>query len=439
MPIFKILASFCSIIFTGALFSAILIAQDLRFERERHKEMLELVKLDVKKNYFDPAFKGRDLDALFKAAHDKITSAQSVGQMNGIIAQVLVDFDDSHLFFLPPGKANKTDYGIDFEMVGEKCFITSVKKDSDAEKKGVGIGDEIVSIDGYEPTRDNLWKIKYSYFVLRPRARVILAVRKPDGKTIDSEILAKIKIGKVRIDLTAAGGGNDWQHYIRESEDAYNKEVRQYFHDKIEGVFIWRMPGFSLDPSKVDDIMDRVRKHRALILDLRGNGGGRVDMVLRLIGNMFTEDLKVADEKTRKATKEITAKSRGKDSFSGKLIVLIDSGSGSASEVFSKVVQLEGRGRVIGDRSAGAVMESRVFQREMGLDTIITFGTSVTIADLIMKDGKSLERAGVTPDIVLLPTGADIAARRDVVLAKAVELAGGSITPDAAGKIFPQD
>jgi len=73
----------------------------------------------------------------------------------------------------------------------------------------------------------------------------------------------------------------------------------------------------------------------------------------------------------------------------------------------------------------------------VGLDFVVFFGASITIWDLIMADGNSLEHRGVTPDEKRLPTAEDLAAERDPVLSYAASAAGVSLDPVAAGKLFP--
>ena len=82
-------------------------------------------------------------------------------------------------------------------------------------------------------------------------------------------------------------------------------------------------------------------------------------------------------------------------------------------------------------------MEARHHPCSQGADTKFFYGFSITEADLIMSDGKSLEHTGVVPDELLLPTAQDLASGSDPVLARAAQLAGVTLEPAAAGKLFP--
>jgi len=316
-----------------------------------------------------------------------------------------------------------------------KCYVVAVRPGSDAETKGLKVGDEVYSIDGVGPIRENIWKINYLYRALRPRPGMHLVIIKPDGKQQELDVLARVEQGKRVMDLTGGNGTDIWT-LIRESEN----ESRLHRHRYVElgeELFVWKMPEFDLLKDKVDDFVGKFRKKKGLILDLRGNHGGYEETLLRLLGNFLDHDVKVGDLKRRKETKPLLAKTRGDQIFTGKLVVLIDSESGSAAELFARVMQLEKRGTVIGDRSAGKVMRAKEYPHEIGIDTIVPYGVSVTDADIIMSDGKSLEHVGVTPDEIKLPTAADLAAQRDPVLAYAASLLGATIAPEKAGSFFP--
>jgi carboxyl-terminal processing protease len=202
---------------------------------------------------------------------------------------------------------------------------------------------------------------------------------------------------------------------------------------------IWKTPSFFASTEAISGIMAKARKHNTLIVDLRGNPGGAVDTLKEVLGHLFDQDFKLADRVARKNTKPEMVKSIKGNVFSGKLIVLVDGSSASCAELFARVIQLEKRGTVIGDRTAGAVMEARHYDETVGMDTKVFFGYSVTYADLLMADGKSLEKTGVIPDTLVLPTAADLANGRDPVLAQAAELAGATLDPVAAGKLFPYE
>ena len=85
---------------TQSVLSQSLSSQD----RQNGLTMLKAARDDIRKNYFDPGFRGIDLDARTKQAEERIKTAKSNAEMFGIIAQVLLDFHDSHTVFLPPQK-----------------------------------------------------------------------------------------------------------------------------------------------------------------------------------------------------------------------------------------------------------------------------------------------------------------------------------------------
>ncbi|MEJ7623646.1 MAG: S41 family peptidase [Pyrinomonadaceae bacterium] len=399
-----------------------------RVERDRMKDMLGIVKDTVKKNYYDPTFRGIDLEARFKKAEERLGQVTSTTQALGVIAQVLVDFNDSHLFLIPPSTNLAVEYGWRMKAIGDGVFITAVKPGSDAEKKGVKVGDQILSVSGFRPTRKELWKVMYFYNAISKRDRMTLSLASP-GDTAPRSVDITSEIKRLPRSIIFAS-------YFRLFDDFYEPENDKHRMFNVDGVTVWKMPGFDFDPLQVDSLMGRARGARGLIIDLRGNGGGYVKTLERLAGFFFEKDVRIADIKGRKDMEPVLAKTRGKDAYNGRLVVLVDSGSGSAAEMFARVIQLEGRGKVVGDVSSGAVMQSRSYDQQMGSDSVVLFGVSVTNADVIMTDGKSIEHVGVQPDELVLPTGEDLAKGRDPALAKAVEMLGGNLPPEAAGKFF---
>jgi carboxyl-terminal processing protease len=429
----KIRISYFNLFFTIALFLTLaslnVSAQLSGNERDMALGMLQVTKDNIKDNYYDTNFRGINIDELFNQSKEKLKNASSRDEAMTIIAQTMLTFDDSHTNFFPPSRSADIDYGWLISMVGKDCFVTGVKPKSDAEAKGLKVGDKVLAIDGFRPTGENLWKMYYRYYSIMPAARVRLVVQSPnDAEPRAIDINTKItKTSK-----------------IVTFEDIFNRIIRKgwdlsadrYF-ESGKDLYVWKLSTFSTSEAHIDTVMAKAKNYPSLIIDLRNNGGGSVDALRRLTGYFFDKDVTLCDEKTRKTTKPIIAKTRGGGIYKGKLIVLVDSNSASASEVFARTIQLQGRGKVIGDKTAGAVMESRFYISKSGVGSVAYFGVSVTIADLIMPDGKSLEKAGVIPDEVLLPGGQEMAERKDLVLSSAAKHFGIDISPEKAGTIFP--
>lgn len=386
---------------------------------------------DVRKHYYDTKFHGVDWDAKIRQTKDAIAKSSSMNMAMGQIAAALHSLNDSHTFFLPPPRPYRIDYGWEMQMIGSHCYLIRVKPGSDAQAKGIKPGDELVDIDGHIPTRDNLWILDYALQVLHPETSLQLNLRTPNGMGKQLEVAAKMhNTARVR---DATSQGDVWM-MDREAETE-ERRLRPRWKEVGDKVLVVNFPTFGGSPSEIDEIIAKARKHDALVLDLRGNAGGAVETLKVLLGGIFDHEVKVYDRVGRAERKPLVA--RFSRHFDGKLTVLVDSQSASAAELFARTVQIEKRGTVLGDVTSGSVMESKRYSYQVGQVSVVFFGASITDADLIMKDGNSLEHVGVFPDERILPSASDLANGSDVVLARAIELSGSKLTPEQAGKLFP--
>jgi C-terminal processing protease CtpA/Prc len=398
--------------------------------------MLKNVAGEVRKHYYDPKFHGLDWDAKIAETKTKIDGAPSWNVAMSHIAGLFDALNDSHTMFYPPSHVARTEYGFEYQIIGDRAFITQVRPGSDAQAKGVKPGDQLLGLNNFGVNRNTLWRLRYAFNTLRPQMTMSLVLQDQEGNQRKVDAAAKISEGKRQLNLAANGGADLWD-LIRQSE-GQSHSMRTRYVEYGDALIIVKFPQFDASVDGVEGILGKAKKHQALILDLRGNRGGYVDTLRNLVGGVFDKEIKLYDPVGRQDNKPLMSRSMG-NKFNGKLIVLVDSDSASAAEIFARVVQLENRGTVIGDLTSGAVMTARHYSEQMGADAKLFYAASITEADVIMKDGKSLEHVGVTPDEVSLPTPQDMASGRDPVLAHAAELAGVKITPEDAWKAFPYE
>lgn len=399
-------------------------------EIEHWREVLRSVKRELKENYYDPTFRGIDIEARFKVAHEKMQNAESMAQLETIVAQVLLELNDTHTFFIPPTDGSHIEYGWRLAPVGPDSYVGAVRPGSDAWDKGLRPGDKVLSIDGRPLDRAGIWLANYLNYTLESQETITLVVEKPD-RTQHSFVvhasLSKRIGGVIYADMA--------EPYIKRVEDY--RSNRHDLYELSNEVMVWKMPQFYLDEYDLADIFGKLKKHKALILDLRGNSRGFPNTLPHFAGYFFESNIKLADRRGRKDLGPIVAKSKKEKSFKGRLIVLLDGESASAAEIFARTVQLQKRGVVIGDRSAGSVMESKLHPMHVGIMRAIPCAISATSADVIMPDGMRLEKVGVVPDTLLLPTAQDMSLSHDPVLAYAASLVGIELDSKKAGELFP--
>jgi carboxyl-terminal processing protease len=259
---------------------------------------------------------------------------------------------------------------------------------------------------------------------------VVLTLRGADGALRDLTVEGKVLAGGPEV---------NFHEYLDTLKQKLRARVSSRLAD-ADGVLVWKLTSFEKRGSDIRDGVIHARRHRAVVVDLRGNGGGDADALRRFAGAFFPDPAPVTLGwlRSRKGTRALVAERwPASRAFTGPLVVVVDSDSASASEVFARTVQLRSRGKVVGDRTAGAVMMSRTHVlMSSRAGRYVPYAVSVTEAAVEMPGGTALEREGVSPDEPVLPTPDDLRAGLDPVLARAVALAGGRLDPLAAGKLF---
>jgi C-terminal processing protease CtpA/Prc len=416
---------------SGKLFAA---KNDPKLNRRRGSYLLQRIKEVLKAEYYDPTFRGIDINQRFKIAEDQIKTQDFNWQIFRSIAQVLAELKDSHTIFFPPDRAFRVEYGISTMIIGNDCFVVDVKKGSDAESKGIRPGGQIISFSGIPATRDNYPYVNYIIYGLDPQESLKLQMVGVDGKQHDIEIRSRFLSPEER---------KAERKKLKAEEQARPFTCKEMNSELIACKF----RTFDIGTEPVDKMIKEIGTRKKLILDLRGNSGGRLSTLAYLTGYFFQENVLMGTEKGRNRSKDQFAKGRKETAFSGELAVLIDSESASASEVLARVIQLQKRGHVYGDTSAGAVMAAVSFGIPVPLNEAASAVNSanysdayyisfleVTVGDLIMSDGGRLEGTGVVPDRRIGPNPLALSKRTDPVLAFVASEFGAQMSPEAAGE-----
>ena len=142
---------------------------------------------------------------------------------------------------------------------------------------------------------------------------------------------------------------------------------------------------------------------QTLVLDLRGNPGGRIRTLQRVAGVFLTgpENLLELREGTRR---ESVPAEIGTVRFRGELKILVDERTGSAAELLAAALQDLGRAQVYGRTTAGSTRSRRTSVLPGGV--IFHYAGR---AEFRRRDGTPVEGVGVTPDVIVLPSRADLA------------------------------
>ncbi|TAH21036.1 MAG: PDZ domain-containing protein [Cytophagales bacterium] len=257
---------------------------------------------------------------------------------------------------------------------------------------------------------------------------IILKVAQADGEPVEItnmliEDAVKLIKGKkateVRLTVRRLDGTTAVVPIVRDVvviEETYAKSVIVTDKDKKKIGYI-NLPGFYADFSETggrncgEDVKEEIRKLKAegaegIVLDLRNNGGGSLDEVVKMTG-LFIEDGPVVQVKGRKGSPQIRDDEDDKIEYDGALVVMVNSFSASASEILAGAIQDYKRGVIIGSKSTygkGTVQAQVDLDRFLpaSFDNIKPLGAiTLTIQKFYRINGTTNQLTGVIPDIIL--------------------------------------
>jgi carboxyl-terminal processing protease len=167
--------------------------------------------------------------------------------------------------------------------------------------------------------------------------------------------------------------------------------------DLDKGILYVRIRDFQKNTfdSIKEALQDKNGRVKGLILDLRGNPGGLLDQAEK-VSDAFLKNGVIVITKIGDSDKEYSASDDISD-YTGEIVVLIDSGSASASEIVAGALKNNERAVLVGQRSFGKGSVQQIFDLNDGS------ALKLTIADYLTPGNISIQDVGITPDIMLNP------------------------------------
>jgi carboxyl-terminal processing protease len=341
------------------------------------------------------------LDEKFVPVSSSTASTTQADHLYGAIEGLARSYGDPYTVFMPPAKASifEDDIRGEFGGVGIEIGIRSgvltviaPLKDTPADRAGILSGDRVIEING-EPT---------------------------DGFPVD-EAVTRIR-GEIGTEVVLT--------IAREGEDAFKKipltrariEIPTLKSElRSDGVFVIQLYNFTgTSPNLFRTALREFIESgsRKLVLDLRGNPGGFLEASVDMASFFLPAGKVIVTEDYGKNAPPQEHRSKGYNVFTDKLrmVILINEGSASASEILAGALQEHGIATLVGMTTFGKGSVQEL------LDITSDTSLKVTVARWITPKGTSISDGGLKPDVEVTMTPEDVEAGKDPQMEKAIEI-----------------
>ncbi len=327
--------------------------------------------------------------------------------MRGAIRGMLESLGDEHTSYLDPAmfeRTNATLQGEEYEgigawvdITGEYLTIISPMPGSPAEKAGLKTGDKVIAIDGVDMTGLDGEVVRQR--VLGPKGSTVTLTIRREG--VEQPFDVKVTRDAIVVPSVAGKMLDNKIAYVQllTFGNNTNKDLQKTLKSLLD------------------------QNPHGLILDIRDNGGGYLTTAIE-VTSQFIDQGTVMYEQYGDGREEAYQSEGGGVATKIPLVVLINHGSASASEIVAGAIQDRGRGYLVGVTSygQGSVQSYTELENKEG-------AIRVTIARWLTPDKRQISKVGLQPDFPVEITEQDIANGKDPQLQQAIDVLLKGLTP----------
>ncbi|MBV9210126.1 MAG: hypothetical protein JOZ52_05830 [Acidobacteria bacterium] len=357
----------------------------------------------VQKKYYDKTFGGVDWNKVKERYAPQVLAVKSDEEFYELLNKMLGELHTSHLQVIPPEdleqlEAPPTTTGLSLRAVEGQLVIFRIWLDSSAERAGLRRGYVLKKVDGAE-----LVSLEDALGRLRGEAGTKVRVTYLDEHdalheaTLERELVETKQINKGQI-------GKLSLYALFESKRLADGIGYIRFTSFIESLNL-----------KIRAAIESMHDAPGLIIDLRGNGGGDDSVAIKMAGMLFDKKTQLMITKTREGDLLYYQAKPEKNPFLAPVVILVDEGSGSASEQFAAGMQESGRAFVIGKTTMGEDMDADLAKLPSGAYLVYAYGLPRT------PKGVVIEGRGVIPDMQVSLTRTQLLQGIDSQLNAAIE------------------
>jgi carboxyl-terminal processing protease len=322
--------------------------------------------------------------------------------MEGAISGMIATLGDPYTVYLPKAAndSSKEDLRGSFEgigaqlgLLGKKIIVIAPLSETPAEKAGVKSGDQIYKVNGEVMDGKSL-------------PEVVSKIRGPKGTKVDL-VLKRTKSKDLALNITrdTIVVKSVTLEFLKQKDGQEIADIKlSRFGEKTNDEWL----------TAISKISEKGNKITGVILDVRNNPGGFLDSSVFVASEFLPQSTKIVTQASSIEGEKIYYSNRQGKLLNGKVVVLINKGSASASEIVAGALKDNNRAKLVGEKSfgKGSVQEAEDLAGGSGLH--------ITIAKWITPSGIWIHGKGIEPDFVV--KNDDKKPKEDAQLKKAIEI-----------------